>query len=387
MPDRLSLFRVSFARRAALQFLGLSGATALAACAAPAAPSPTVPPPPAKPTTAPAKPASTPAMTAKPAATAAPPKPAATTAPAKPKTMSTWKYGTFAANLQDSPFYFGIERGWFADQGINLEITNLTSDVTAMQGLAAGEFDFISLNLLGEIALIAGGAPLKVLGSNAAGLNQITAATKDITSPTQLAGKTIGHSGPGSLPDIVIDLILDKYGVDPARVTKTNAGATPARLAALLENKIDAAQLTLDDVPRLQTENKVNIISINAEDLPDYVTSGLAVSEKSLSDRKDQVEALVLATTKSVRALYDQRDPVVKLMAEKTKREESVVGPAFDLYVKYKIWPKNLELTPQQMDYMQGVNIKLGRQQQKIGVEKIADFSVRDKVLGALGKV
>ncbi len=376
-------------RRTVVGVFGLTGIAALAAaCAAPAAPSPTAAPaaPAPKPTTPPqptAKPAAS--EPPKPAATAAP-KAAATTAPAKPATLARWKYGTFAANLQDTPFYYGIEKGWFAEQGIEIEITNLTSDVTAMQGLAAGEFDFISLNLLGEIALIAGGAPLKVLGSNAAGLNQITAATKAISNPRDLAGKTLGHSGPGSLPDIIIDLILDKYGVDPATVTKVNAGATPARLAALLENKVDAAQLTLDDMPRLQAEGQLNIISVNAEDLPDYVTAGFAVAEKSLADRRPQVEGLLTGTARSVRALYEQRDEAVRVMAGKLARDPGVVGPAFDLYLKYRIWPRNLDLTAQQIDYMQGINIKLNRQQQRLPAERIVDFSVRDKVLATLGR-
>ena len=73
-------------------------------------------------------------------------------------------------------------------------------------------------------------------------------------------------------------------------------------------------------------------------------------------------------------------------MAPKLSKEPDVIGPSFDLYIKYKIWPLNLDLTAQQLDYMQGVNVKLGRQQAKLPPERIANFTIRDRLLGTMGR-
>lgn len=364
--------------------------SAFVACAAPASPTPA----PAKPTTSPAptaapKPTTAPAPTAAAKPTAAPAK-TAPTAPAKPTISAkptTWHYGTFSANLQDTPFLAGSQKGIFQKYGATIEPTFLNSSVIAMQGLNSGEFDFISLNFLGEVALIAGGATMRVLGSSAQRLNQVLASEKSIGSIKDLAGKSVAFNGPGSLPDILLDLLLARAGLKPDDVQKVNAGATPQVFATLQTGQVDAAMVDLDLVGRIEADPNLKILSLTGDELPNFVTSGICVTDQTLKEKPNEVVALLAATAESIRYVYDNRAEVVKYMAGEMKREESALGNTYDQYVKYKIWPKNLDLTADQINYMQDVNIQIGRQSAKVPVDQIADFSYREKALAIVGKV
>lgn len=146
----------------------LALAVALAACAPAAAPTPTPTKPPAAATQAAPKP--TAAAQATPAAK---PTPAAAlpTAPAK---VTTVKFGS-PGPVSDAGVYIAIEKGYFRELGLDVQVTPFQSGPTMIAPLAAGELDVaggtISTGLLNAIDR---GVSLKIVagkGSNVKGFD------------------------------------------------------------------------------------------------------------------------------------------------------------------------------------------------------------------------
>src|SRR4051794_31061087 len=87
---------------------------------------------------APGSPTAPPAAAAAPAPSAAPPGASAT--PALAATAASFKLGLLYVFL-DAGVFLGIERGYFREQGIAVELTKFNSATDFMPALAAGQLD------------------------------------------------------------------------------------------------------------------------------------------------------------------------------------------------------------------------------------------------------
>src|SRR5262245_17102936 len=104
---------------------------AVVAACAPAAPPATAPAakPPAASAPAPAAPAAAPAATSAPAVSA--------TAPAAPEPVTV----SWVNSLTLAPFFVGVDRGYFVEQGLDLKLEQVQSAADAIAFLATGQLD------------------------------------------------------------------------------------------------------------------------------------------------------------------------------------------------------------------------------------------------------
>ena len=118
-----------------------------------------------------------------------------------------------------APFYLGQERGFYADEDINLTIQEGRGSAVAAQVVAAGDVDF-GMSDAGSLMLAgAKGLPIKAVMSllNTSGFGVISLAETGIQSVKDLEGKTLAVS-PG-------DALTQLF---PAVVAANVSGAGPA---------------------------------------------------------------------------------------------------------------------------------------------------------------
>ncbi len=241
--------RASFPRGIRLTELAAAIALVLAACASPAA-APTAAPtaPPAQPTT-PAKPAASAASPAA-AASAVVPSPAP-----KPSGQTyTVRIAQSTPAISFAPLLVARDRGFFAQQGVNLEFTELQSGATAQQALVGGNVDFVDSASSEVAAAFSKGVPL-IAVQNTILQTQAVCVRKDFAqkagiSPSSslqdrmkgLKGAIISITGPGSASDRGMRWLLQKYGgLDPnTDVELVQIGGSSAVLGAIEQNRIQA---------------------------------------------------------------------------------------------------------------------------------------------------
>ena len=206
----------------------------MAACAPAAAPTPT-------PTKAPAAVAATP--------TPAPPKPTAAPPTPTPK-PATVRFGSPGA-ISDAGIYIGIEKGYFKEQGVDVQVLPFQSGPLMIAPLAAGELEVaggtISTGLLNAIER---GVALKIVagkGSNVKGFDfSRFTVRKDLIDSGQvkevkdLKGKKVAVASARSGAEAIVSYLLKQGGLtikDVELVAMTYADM----LAAFSNKAIDAA--------------------------------------------------------------------------------------------------------------------------------------------------
>ena len=146
----------------------------------------------------------------------------------------------FTPNAVHSGLYAAQERGWFADEGIELTIQPPGDSTDAPKLLAAGrtEFAVMDINDLGTAAergfdVVAIGALVQVPLASV-----IAADGAEVKRPRDLEGGEVGVTGLPS-DDAVLDAVVEADGGDPATIERTVIGFDA--IAALSAGRVDAA--------------------------------------------------------------------------------------------------------------------------------------------------
>lgn len=163
------------------------------------------------------------------------------------------------------PLTIAEQRGYFKDEGLEVEIVDFAGGARALQAVVGGSADVVSGAFEHNINMQAKGQPMRafVLQGRAP---QIVLAVSNKTMPNyttlaDLKGKKIGVTAPGSSTNIMTNFVLAKAGIKPAEVSFVGVGAAQGAVAALRSGQIDAIS-NLDPVITMLTRaNEIRIIS------------------------------------------------------------------------------------------------------------------------------
>jgi ABC-type nitrate/sulfonate/bicarbonate transport system substrate-binding protein len=156
------------------------------------------------------------------------------------------------------PLWVGMEKGFFAQEGVELTLTPTPGSVYQMQNLAAGKFDIAFSTIDNVVAYTEGQgeAPLPqppdffaFMGGQGGAVRLVT--QPDAKSIGDLKGKSLAVDAATTGYAFVLRKILQQGGLTEADYTLERVGGTAQRAQALMENKTAGTILTspLEIVP------------------------------------------------------------------------------------------------------------------------------------------
>lgn len=158
-------------------------------------------------------------------------------------------------NLNLSPLHVALEKGYFGEQGLEIELVPLARSTDAIPVLAQGGLD-VALYALNPPMLNAIGKGVKI--RLVAARDQALADCGDvgsvygrqaIASVAGLKGKRVANGHPGGIVEFALDAALEKAGVRPSAVELVKLMPMEGA-AALLRGEVDA--LTGPDLSNLK---------------------------------------------------------------------------------------------------------------------------------------
>ena len=163
------------------------------------------------------------------------------------------------------PLTIAEQRGYFKDEGLDVEIVDFAGGARALQAVVGGSADVVSGAFEHNINMQAKGQPMRafVLQGRAPQivLAVSTKAMPNYKTVADLKGKKIGVTAPGSSTNIMANYVLAQHGLKPSDVSFVGVGAAQGAVAALRAGQIDAMS-NLDPVITILTRgNDIRIIS------------------------------------------------------------------------------------------------------------------------------
>jgi NitT/TauT family transport system substrate-binding protein len=143
------------------------------------------------------------------------------------------------------PAIVADKKGFFAAEGLDLDLINSGSSARSLQQVAAGSAEIGSSSMVDSIRAIGGGANVKIfLNSLAVGTHSLVAA-KSVKSVPDLKGKRVMTGGPGDVTNLWWYALARHFKLDPARdVELLFSGSSAARTAALFGGAVEATVLS-----------------------------------------------------------------------------------------------------------------------------------------------
>jgi NitT/TauT family transport system substrate-binding protein len=151
------------------------------------------------------------------------------------------------------PFRAALARGYFKQQGLQIEPILIRGGPAAIAALVSGEVDFAAIG--GAQAVFrsrARGLDLSIIACTSSTTNYILLGDKQTRIVEDLRGKMIGVTGAGTYSEFAMKAFLKKHNINPDKdVTLRAIGGTVLRAAAIEKGIIAAAPFSPEDGVRL----------------------------------------------------------------------------------------------------------------------------------------
>ncbi|ODT67059.1 MAG: ABC transporter substrate-binding protein [Pelagibacterium sp. SCN 63-23] len=203
--------------------------------------------------------------------------------------------------VPNSVMDLALEQGYFAAEGVEVELVRVEQTPSALQALAAGEGEMANVSVDGLLLLVAQGADdLKAVTSPNKSLPYVIVAKDDIASVDQLAGRKFGVGRVGSLDHSLSTKVLTSAGVDMDGMDVLAIGQPNVRAQALIAGQIDATTMSIGAWMSVPDKTGYHIL-IDQEayyGAAPVVNKVNVVTQKVLDERRAEVENVIRALTK-----------------------------------------------------------------------------------------
>jgi NitT/TauT family transport system substrate-binding protein len=210
---------------------------------------------------------------------------------------------------EHAPFYYGKEKGIFAEAGIDLDIQEGRGSGVTTQAVAArtAQFGYVDVPTMMRAAVK--GAPVISSGVllQTSPMSVMGFVEKNIRKPEDIKGKTVATT-PGDSMSQIWPLFLKKTGLKESDF-KTVSGDATTKLNAVINGQADLLLgYVMDQSMKIKDATGRDVYAIKFSEYGvNLVSSGIITTKDVIKDNPDLVRRMMLASTKAVLAAV--KDP------------------------------------------------------------------------------
>jgi len=213
----------------------------------------------------------------------------------------------FIPNVQFAPMYVAIERGYFRDEGIEINL-DYGMETDLLQRLASNELQFVVGS--GDQVILARSheLPVKYIANWYPRFPVCVVALEDsgIAAPGDLVGKTVGTPGLEGASYIGWLAFIQQVGISPEAVDLQVIGYT--QVASLTEGRVDAAiGYTLNEPIQLGAAGYETVV-FYLDDYTQLISNGLITNDQTIKRDAKLAEKVVRAFTRGLQDTLDDPD-------------------------------------------------------------------------------
>jgi len=192
---------------------------------------------------------------------------------------------------------FGMAKGFFAKQGLKIDLQSSQGGATTVPALVSGKIQVAGSNVVSLLIAASKGLPVEAIapGTSAHGSGQkdfgalMVAKGSPVRDVRQLEGKTVAVNTLNNIAEVVVKASLQKSGVDPGKV-KLREIDFPEMGPALAKGDVDAAFLIepFVTIAKRSGDRVVDYSYVTTE--PNLQVGAYAVSRKFAEQNPDAVK-------------------------------------------------------------------------------------------------
>ncbi len=208
------------------------------------------------------------------------------------------------------------EGGYYAAEGLDVDLRLILGAPTLVTALVAGEIDMGSVAGAPAIAADLQGADLIAIGHPINRFTNVLFSRPEIRTPADLRGKIVGVVAPGSATEIAARHALRYLGVDPDReVTFTRSGDSANTFAAMTSGAVDAGVLSAPVTVQARRSGLVEHLDLSQLDV-EYPSGGLVVSQRLVAEREATLLRFLRAVGRAVHRMKTDKELAFRVLGQ-----------------------------------------------------------------------
>lgn len=217
-----------------------------------------------------------------------------------------------------SPIILGMEKGFFKDEGVELEIQEGRGSGPTVQAVAAGNVTIGFADMTTMMALAVKGAPVISVGSalQKSPFAVISLTEKGIDTPEKLKGVTIAMTA-GDSPSQSWPLFLEKTGLKDSDYKSIN-GDAKTKVNAVITGQADALLgFAMDQGPQIESATGKPVTNMLYADYGvNSIGSSFIVNTETVKKNPELLQRFLRAATKSFKYAVENPDESVDAVSK-----------------------------------------------------------------------
>ena len=230
------------------------------------------------------------------------------------------------------PLWVAKERKLFDKYGVDVELTYIRG--VAIEALLAGEVQFVRASPPAVVRSTLRGADLAIIANtiNVAVFSLMT--RPEIRRPEDLKGKRIGVTNLGDSPDLVLSLLLERWGLQRNKDVAILGirGGMPELLISVNKGFVDAGVISAPSNLRGIKMGLRELVDIADYGIP-YVNSPLSARRSFIKSHRDTVLRILRAYNEAVQETRSDKNAALKILAKYVRVDDpEILGEVYRGY-------------------------------------------------------
>ena len=291
-----------------------------------------------------------------------------------------------STNVSFLALYTALHRGFFKDEGIDLEIIFMPANL-ASTAVLNGDVDFNGA-VTGTIGAAVQGRPMKVLLFTVAKPLLFLVSQKNIKDIKQLKGKKIAGSSPGGSATLLANQALKQIGLEPGKDVSVlqMSGSAASRYAVLESGVVEASLLSVPE----------NIIAVEKGynellflgDVVEFPQNGFGTSDKRIRENPDEVYRMVRATLRGLQFIWDKNnsEAVTNILMKQWKVSDRKMAAEMSRQVG-RVLTRDAYVKPESVQVLVDLARESAKVTKPVSAMDVVDYFFLDKARKELGIV
>ncbi len=281
--------------------------------------------------------------------------------------------------------YVGVEKGFFADENLDVKIIAMGSAELSLKGIIGGNGQVALTNPIGVMLAKRQGAPITIIGSIIQKPLYELIGGPRFKSIKDLKGEMLAVQSMFSAEGVLLRTLLQRHGLNYARdyTLFQVAGGTRGRLAAVASDRLAGALLVIP-TNFMALEQGMVSLGTTVDIWPSFEFVNIVADQRWLNQKPEATIGFLTAMLRANRWLYDPRNKreAAEILTRYTKLSPKHADLAYDAYLsKYKAISLDASNQTEGFQQMEKVMMELGQLDRVYPMEEFVDKRPLERAL------
>jgi NitT/TauT family transport system substrate-binding protein len=274
------------------------------------------------------------------------------------------------------PLYYGQEKGFFAQEGLDLQVL-VVRGIVGVSSLMSGEID-VTCHAGSGFSAALRGVPLKIISVTRDRPIHELIVGASVQSSADMKGKSIAVGSLDGTAAIMTRRILQAKGLDPQQDVTFLSMDTPARLQSLYSGRVGGAMMT-PPATYLAMDQGYKVFG-RGRDYMRYLQTGVVSTDSNIKQKREKLVRFLRAWNRGLKVYQESPEVMVPYIQKRLGiKDAQLARRMYDDDAPYVLHGGRLSVDAEKEI------IEIGREalhiKEAVSAEKIFDFSLATEAM------